>query len=533
MPALDLAPPPAPANNGSADAGFEVAVREVAAKAGEREKPGPASGGGENGAVRAKPDSGSSSSHQATKAKSGKDDAAEDAAPREETAQDLGTTPAADLLGRLLLAAGLVAQAGGGKASADGKGAAPAEPSLSTLSQADAAALAAVALAAAPEEGTTFDGALEERLVITPLGAGAAEAAASGKTGGAGGVGLEVLHIKTHFEPRVDDVVLVEGGIAAPPPPSRDGLDSVLSSMRRGAGAAGAASNTGQSASASTSASVTASAAAFDRGRASSDALGPTTRFDETLARLSTGEGAGLRQDGETERRDGREDRRSARTSIDEGRRAAARSDVTPSTDVETASMIPIPAAGSMTGQIADRIIDAFRPASGGQRPADLPSEATHLRLTAGGAALKTLTIQLQPENLGKLEVSMRLVDGRLTLELAASSAETAVALGNDRAGLKKLLEHAGFSMDEASISIVSRDSAAQMTRAGAASDANGSTQQGPSGEGQRSANGSASGERGFERGSGSGGQPSSRDGHRPMEGMPEAQKRRGSSTFL
>ncbi|RZI60956.1 MAG: flagellar hook-length control protein FliK, partial [Zymomonas sp.] len=138
------------------------------------------------------------------------------------------------------------------------------------------------------------------------------------------------------------------------------------------------------------------------------------------------------------------------------------------------AGVLPL---ASMTGQVAGRVIDALGATLASQRPSDLPNEA-YLRMTAGGAALKTLTIQLQPETLGKLDVSMRLVDGQLTLEIAATEAETAKVLAQDREGLRKLLQHAGFSIDEASITIVSRDNSAQpQVRAAAAGESAGAQQ--------------------------------------------------------
>lgn len=144
----------------------------------------------------------------------------------------------------------------------------------------------------------------------------------------------------------------------------------------------------------------------------------------------------------------------------------------------------------SMTDQVAGRIIDTLGAVSTSPRSSERTSGDSYLRFTAGGAALKTLTIQLQPENLGVLDVSMRLIDGQLTLELAASEANTAKLLAEDQEGLRKLLQHAGFSMDEASITIVTRDPSAD-SRIEVAS-ANASARQ--DGNGGSGANGSHSG---------------------------------------
>lgn len=96
--------------------------------------------------------------------------------------------------------------------------------------------------------------------------------------------------------------------------------------------------------------------------------------------------------------------------------------------------------------------------------------------MRAGGAALKTLTIQLKPEHLGTLDVSMRLSEGRLTVELAASRADTAVLLAEDRGALRQLLERAGFSVDDAAITVIAKDIQPNATRAadGSASSGNG-----------------------------------------------------------
>jgi flagellar hook-length control protein FliK len=81
-----------------------------------------------------------------------------------------------------------------------------------------------------------------------------------------------------------------------------------------------------------------------------------------------------------------------------------------------------------------------------------------NLRLRAGGAALKTIQIQLQPAHFGKLDVTMKLVDGHLAIQLLASEPETVMRLKDDTDGLKSLLNQSGFTVDEAAISIALRD---------------------------------------------------------------------------
>ncbi|MEC5323445.1 flagellar hook-length control protein FliK [Aurantimonas sp. A3-2-R12] len=118
------------------------------------------------------------------------------------------------------------------------------------------------------------------------------------------------------------------------------------------------------------------------------------------------------------------------------------------------------PAAGGRPSrQVASAVTSALadlRPAPG------TAGDDGRLHLRAGGAALKTIQIQLQPEQLGKLDVTMRLVNGQLAIHLVASKAETALRLKDDAEGLKTLLSKAGFTVDEAAISIAVRDPATQ-----------------------------------------------------------------------
>ena len=107
------------------------------------------------------------------------------------------------------------------------------------------------------------------------------------------------------------------------------------------------------------------------------------------------------------------------------------------------------------------------------------------LHLRAGGAGLKTVQIQLQPEQMGKLDVTMRLVGGQLSVHLLASNPDTALKLKEDSAGLRKLLEKAGFSIDDAAVTIAAKDP-------GAARQA--PVQAQPGASGQPSAGGSTAG---------------------------------------
>lgn len=181
-------------------------------------------------------------------------------------------------------------------------------------------------------------------------------------------------------------------------------------------------------------------------------------------------------------------------------------------------------AVPAMSVQVAERIIDAFG-GPGSSRPVDEAPSGSHLRLRAGGGALKTLVIQLQPENLGLLHVSMRLQDGQLMLEIAADKVETARMLGEDRAALRSLLEKAGFSLEDSSIVVAVREAGASASTSGARDGA-----ASPDGRGAERGAGQGSGE--SERGrSESDGrdQPARRRAEEPVASRPKP----AGTTFL
>ncbi|MEF2550848.1 flagellar hook-length control protein FliK [Aurantimonas sp. A2-1-M11] len=129
-----------------------------------------------------------------------------------------------------------------------------------------------------------------------------------------------------------------------------------------------------------------------------------------------------------------------------------------------TAQSVESPMAGQTAAahgvgrQVADAVTTSL---AGAALPTGDTGEAARLQMRAGGAALKTIQIQLQPEQLGKLDVTMRLIDGQLAIHIVASEAETALRLKDDAEGLKTLLSKAGFTVDEAAISIGMRDATA------------------------------------------------------------------------
>ena len=159
-------------------------------------------------------------------------------------------------------------------------------------------------------------------------------------------------------------------------------------------------------------------------------------------------------------------------------------------------SSLTLQVASVVGSQIAAAIPSASEPASGAPATAASSSAAPNetLRLRAGGAALKTLQIRLQPENLGTLDVTMKLVGGQLAIHLAASEASTALRLKDDAEGLKRLLTKSGFDIDEAAITITTRDaSGARAGNSTPAQNAGGQTggQGGSQGGGHESGQGS------------------------------------------
>jgi Flagellar hook-length control protein FliK len=69
-------------------------------------------------------------------------------------------------------------------------------------------------------------------------------------------------------------------------------------------------------------------------------------------------------------------------------------------------------------------------------------------------ALTKTLNIQLHPESLGGLKVSMSLRGKELEIKIEASLRETAVTLSRDRKLLKDFVESAGYELGEKSVMI-------------------------------------------------------------------------------
>ncbi|RIY01888.1 flagellar hook-length control protein FliK [Aureimonas flava] len=263
---------------------------------------------------------------------------------------------------------------------------------------------------------------------------------------GKGSMKLDVLRMETHFEPRQDGMVLVEGAGAA----SADAAGQAdVTKTASGADAVAAKLADGAKLKSATAAAVMAGEGSAST--ASQDDGLPPMRFDEALARL--GRAGGDRSGGETGR-DGSAASQSALAELAARRSAAKGADA-----VAGSGTISAASPYNLAGQVAGPIMEALGDPGQASAPAASTTSDAHLRMRAGGGALKTLTIQLHPEHLGTVDVSLRLNEGRLTLELAASRSDTASMLLDDQASLRKLLEHAGFSLDDAAISVVTRDS--------------------------------------------------------------------------
>lgn len=399
------------------------------------------------------------------------DEATKEATREDAVAEETGVTTAGDLLGRLLgMGFQIPAKAPADVAPTAGGGGGDVRR----------------------EGGDKPEEQLDERIVISTIADLAGSPSAPDDK--AGRVALRVTRVETHFEPRIDTPTLVENVRHA------------------------------------TSKALDAKTAAI-APTASGDAARPA--FEEVLQSLGLGnEGA----QSEADPREGGGRNGEGKTANVHGASAADRSEAggdakkTASVSTDTA------ARSSATGpiistQVAERIIEAFTPTSADSPASSSPSTngSQFLRMTAGGAALKTLSIQLEPRDLGRLDVSMRLVDGRLTVELAASEPATAKAIAEDRHGLRKILEHAGFALDDAAITVVARDLAP--TAAPTSSTSTGSERQG----GQSSANpgGGPAGER--QAGSGSSGneRQQRREAEEGAEPRGAASQRPATSVYL
>lgn len=173
---------------------------------------------------------------------------------------------------------------------------------------------------------------------------------------------------------------------------------------------------------------------------------------------------------------------------------------------------------GDFGKQIGSIIADNMPQTGNRQGPAAQAAAPAHaafagsserVRYQAGGAAMKTLQIQLQPAHFGKLDVLMKVVNGQMALELSVTEPETLMRLQDDREGLKAAMASAGFDLDEAQVTITLRETGAQGARA---TSANGD----PAAQARAEGHAASGGETGQSRGQ-EGGQRGERSPSGPM----------------
>jgi hypothetical protein len=105
--------------------------------------------------------------------------------------------------------------------------------------------------------------------------------------------------------------------------------------------------------------------------------------------------------------------------------------------------------ATSLPTQLAAAIINNLP-----DRPVETAVLANGVIFVPKPGMVKSLHIQLQPENLGELKVLMHLHGKELTLKIEASSQEALAILSKDHQALKDLVTQAGYEIADASISI-------------------------------------------------------------------------------
>lgn len=278
---------------------------------------------------------------------------------------------------------------------------------------------------------------------------------------------IAVVRRETHFEPTIHAPVAGDAadakGADATVASTTKGLSELLDArlVRRGASSGDATNSPKATASLATIAGDMRGLRALaniDVSASKTDAAKENGGSEIDATADADADAAGLSTFANDARFDRRANALAANSRVSSASRETERQTATLGTGSATTAMPSV--ATQVASTVIEALPDALRPAApeaprGGS--AFAPAEGG-LRLRAGGAALKTLTIQLQPEHLGTLDVTMRLTDGKLALELAADKVETARMLTADRAGLRSLLEKAGFSIEDAAISVVARE---------------------------------------------------------------------------
>lgn len=76
----------------------------------------------------------------------------------------------------------------------------------------------------------------------------------------------------------------------------------------------------------------------------------------------------------------------------------------------------------------------------------------------AAGGPIRVLKIELRPADLGVIHVSMRIISGRLEMNVSASSMDTTQWLEGNRQALAQALQGSGRDFTDVDIRIVSQD---------------------------------------------------------------------------
>jgi flagellar hook-length control protein FliK len=105
--------------------------------------------------------------------------------------------------------------------------------------------------------------------------------------------------------------------------------------------------------------------------------------------------------------------------------------------------------------QITNRIASEMDPAE--LTRAELAQEPG-LTAPSSNSPVKTLSIRLDPPELGSLSIRMSLKDDVLQLQVEASRQETAALLQRDQETLQKMLRSAGYGLDGMTVQITSAD---------------------------------------------------------------------------
>ncbi len=113
--------------------------------------------------------------------------------------------------------------------------------------------------------------------------------------------------------------------------------------------------------------------------------------------------------------------------------------------------------------QIADRIVgeasSVFASSSEGAEPAGsseaaVPGGEAGLPSQASPSVVKTLNLQLKPESLGAVTITMRLSGARLDVQVEAANADAVRLIGADKDRLAERLRSSGYAMDNLVVKI-------------------------------------------------------------------------------